>query len=125
MTDSSDQPPDLETAPQPRPADPAQPATDPPPRAADTPPPAAVQSRTNRKAVLIVGAAAAVLGAVIFAAGLALGVFLGGDGEGHGGYEHRGEYSSQDRGGDQADSPDNPDQPAPEKPRDSERQPGR
>jgi hypothetical protein len=75
--------------------------------------------------VLIVGAAAAIVGAVIFAAGLALGVFLGGDGEGHGGYEHRGEYSSQDRGGDQADSPDNPDQPAPEKPRDSERQPGR
>jgi hypothetical protein len=72
-------------------------------------------------------AAAAVIGAVIFAAGLTLGVFLGGDGEGHGGYDHH-EYSSHDRGdegGDHADSRENPDQRGPERPNGTEGQPGR
>jgi hypothetical protein len=117
MTEPSESQPELSTTGSSRPAEPGQLATEPPSRAAN-------QFRSSRTALLLVAAAAAVMGALVFGAGVTLGLYVGGDREEHGlyGSEFYGHDQGENRG--EMNSGEGSDQPAPEQPNDPERRPG-
>jgi hypothetical protein len=118
MTEPSEpQPEPSATTAHPQPTEPGQQATEPTSRGASL-------FRSSRTAVLLVAAAAMVIGALVFSAGVTLGLYLGGDREEHGVYgaEFYDHDQSENRG--DMNTGDGSNQQAPEQPNEPERRPG-